>query len=644
MGSPSFIHAFILSSIYFFSLITAQQPYASSNCRRNESSSLGYNCNGVKTSCNTFLIYRTQPPYNNISSIATLFSANASQISAINNNVTENTALATNTKVIIPVTCSCAGGFYQANTTHVVIRDDNYYKLANNTFEGLTTCRAIRAQKLSPNIVDIFPGERLTIPLRCACPTKRQLNLGIKYLMSFVIQPSNPSIGGIATYFGADVGQTFEANGKSEQDYVIQPFTTLLVPLQNPPNGSQMEYPPYVPPPTSSPPSLPPIATPLPLSSGNLNKKWVYFGLGAVAGGIFISLIGLFFFFVLPRKKTNPIVSSSTHNFEAQETALLKQTPEKESLDFLENISKIASLKVYSSKDLHSATKNFSSDHWIKGSVYKGSIDGEEVVIKKMDGDVSKEISVLNKINHFNLIKLLGVCFDDGVWYFVYEYADNGSLRDWIYPDGKTLSWEKRMVIACDVATGLNYLHSYTNPAHIHQDIRSNNVLLNKEFRAKIAKFGLSRPLKGNEYLYGQFTLTEHIVGTKGYLAPEYLENGIVSPMLDVYSFGVLLLEMLTGKEVGFLYEGVKVRLSEILIPVLSEKNGISRLKEFMDSSLEEDYPTDIAYTMLLLVDRCLRKDPGNRPFMDEIVQILSKTVTTSLIWGSSTSASISSS
>uniref|UniRef100_A0A803KVZ8 LysM domain-containing protein n=1 Tax=Chenopodium quinoa TaxID=63459 RepID=A0A803KVZ8_CHEQI len=211
--------------------IAAQQPYAGNVCRRNESSALGYTCNGVNRSCQTFLIYRTQLPYSTISSIASLFSVNASQISAFNKNIAANMALATNTKVIIPVTCSCVGRFYQTNTTHVVRTGDNYYLLANNTFEGLTTCRAIKAQKVSPNIVNIFPDERLTIPLRCACPTRRQLNLGIKYLVSFVIQPSNTAIGAIATYFGADVGQTLEANGKSEQDDVINPFTTLLIPL-----------------------------------------------------------------------------------------------------------------------------------------------------------------------------------------------------------------------------------------------------------------------------------------------------------------------------------------------------------------------------------------------------------------------------
>lgn len=229
--------------------------------------------------------------------------------------------------------------------------------------------------------------------------------------------------------------------------------------------------------------------------------------------------------------------------------------------------------------------------------------------------------------------------------YFVYEYAGNGPLSDWIYqnnPDKvQTLSWGKRMQVACDVATGLNYLHRYTSPPHVHKDIRSSNIFLNDDFRGKIAKFGLARPVRGHD---GQFTLTKHIVGTKGYLAPEYLENGIVSPMLDVYAFGVLLLEMLTGKDVATLYEGVKVHLSEVLGPVMNDEDGISNVYEIIDSSLlGQDYNADVAYSMVVLVDRCLSKDPGNRPSMDEIVQILSKTLTKTLIW-ESTSTSISSS
>ncbi|KAL2905651.1 LysM domain receptor-like kinase 4 [Bienertia sinuspersici] len=615
-SSPSFIYAFFFSLFYYFPcFITAQQPYLPNVCRRNDNidplSVLGYSCNGVNKSCQSFLIYRTQPPYNTIHSIASLLSANASQISAINNNITEHMALATNTEVIVPVTCSCSGRVYQANTTHIVKIDDNYYTLANNTFEGLTTCKAIRLQKVSPNVVDIFPPERLTIPLRCACPTTRQVNKGIRYLMTFVVQQGN-DISSIAIKFGADVGLTLEANKKSEQDPVIQPFTTLLVPLHDPPNGSQMQYSPYVPPSTSPLPSLPPTATPPSPQSSNWNSS-------LVVGAAFVLVVVFILLFMLPRTVMRKEKSQS---IEAEEKALVKKSlaNETESQEFLENISRIASVKVYTFRDLQAATEDFNSDHWIKGSIYKGNINGDVVAIKKIDGDVSREISVLNKINHFNLIRLLGVCFDHETWYCVYEYAGNGPLCDWIFqdnPNGKSLSWGKRMQVAFDVATGLNYLHSYTSPPLVHKDIQSNNVFLNNEFRAKIAKFGLSRSIRGNN---GQFTLTKHIEGRKGYLAPEYLENGVVSPMLDVYAFGVLLLEMLTGKDVALLYEGVKVHLSEVLNPVLSDKDGFSNVKDFIDTSLGEDYPADIAYTMLVLIDRCLRKDPGSpqHPYGDE--------------------------
>ncbi|CAO2830637.1 unnamed protein product [Amaranthus hypochondriacus] len=623
MAFHSISYTILLSIICNPYLITAQQPYADDICPSNDNTTsvLGYECNGSNTTCQSFLIYRTQPPYNTLSSIASLLSANASLMSAIN-NIPNTIALATNTKVIVPVICSCSGKFYQTNTTHIVQTGENYFIIANNTFEGLTTCNAIRTQKVSPNVTNIFPNETLNVPLRCACPTRRQVNAGLRYLMSFVVQDGN-SIADIAIKFGADVGKTLEANEKSEQDDIIQPFTTLLVPLKSPPNGSILEYPPYVPSSVSSPTSLPPTSAFKPPSSdGSSGRKWVYFGVGLIVGGAFVGAVVMLIFFLFLKRKKNDLVVPA-QSFEAQEKDVPLET-EIESLEILESIANITSMKLYSFKDLQTATGNFSAENWIKGSVYKGDLNGDQVAIKKMDGDISKEIRVLSKINHFNLIGLLGVCFDSGAWYFVYEYAANGPLSDWIYqenPNTKTLSWGNRIQVASDVATGLNYLHSYTSPTHVHKDINSNNILLDNEFRAKIAKFGLAKPIRGND---GLLTLTKHIVGTKGYLAPEYLENGIVTPMLDVYAFGVLLLEILTGKCVTSLFEGVKVHLSEILEPLVAEKDGVSNVKEFFDSSLGNEYPYEMAYNMFVLVDRCLRKDPGCRPSMGEIVQLLS--------------------
>lgn len=193
-------------------------------------STLGYNCNGLNRSCQSFLIYRTQPYYNTISLIASLLSANASQISAINNNTSGNMTLETNHEVIVPVMCSCTGMFYQANTTHVVQATVNYYLIGNDIFQGLTTCNAIRDQK---SVINLTINESLTIPLRCACPSWIQVDDGILYLMTVVVQEDNSTIADIANKYGADVRQTLIANGLSPQASDTQPSTTLLIPLKN---------------------------------------------------------------------------------------------------------------------------------------------------------------------------------------------------------------------------------------------------------------------------------------------------------------------------------------------------------------------------------------------------------------------------
>lgn len=301
--------------------------------------------------------------------------------------------------------------------------------------------------------------------------------------------------------------------------------------------------------------------------------------------------------------------------------------------DFLESISSIA-LKVYNFEELQSATQNFSPECLIKGSVYRGEINGDLAAIKKMNGDVLKEINLLNKVNHFNLIRLSGVCFNDGNWYLVYEYAINGSLCDWIYSSdqGKFLSWTQRMRISLGVATGIDYLHSYTSPPHVHQDIKSSNILLDGDFRAKIANFALTRSSEGED---NQFILTRHIVGTKGYMAPEYLEYGLVSPKLDVYAFGVLMTEILSGKEVKLLYgeENEDVPLSDTLGAVIRGEDEEENLHKFMDPSYEGNYPLELVRFVLTLAIKCLRKDSTDRPSMNEIVQSLTIVLNCSLTW-----------
>lgn len=621
-----------------FSLIHAQQPYArkaTTNCQiaDNSTSVLGYTYNGISPSCQAYLTFRSQPPFDSVSSISNLLAADPSELSQLN-SVRVDTTFEPDKMVLVPVNCSTSGSgpYYQANASYVVQSGDGFFVIANNTFQGLSTCQALQAQN-NVTATNLSIGMRISVPLRCACPTKTQSDVGAKYLLSYLVTRGQ-DVQTLSNIFGMDTGRILEANGLSIEDPVIYPFTTLLIPLQNPPSTNQT-----IQPPTSAPPPPPP---PVPSSSDSSDKTWIYVVAGVLGGLSLLFVIGAVIFFVFFRKSRKkfdkPIIASES--FEAIEKPTEKKLEEES--EFFDSVSAIAqSLKVYSFEDLQSATENFSPSCWINGSVYRGTINGDFAAIKKINGDVSKEISILNKINHFNLIRLSGVCFNDGNWYLVYEYAVNGPLSEWIYNNNnsnqKFLTWTQRIQIALDVATGLNYLHGYAFPPYVHKDIKSSNVLLDSDYRAKIVNFNLSRAADGED---GEFVLTRHIVGTKGYMAPEYLENGMISPKLDVYSFGILMLEILTGKAVSSLYEGANTDLSDVLIPILHVEDGKESLSNFMDSSLQGNYPPDLAIFMARLIDSCIEKDPSSRPNMDKIVQSLSRTMNTSLSWELSISIS----
>jgi LysM repeat protein len=632
MSFPSLISVFTIILFSSCSLILAQQPYvgkATTDCgntnNSNSNSVLGYLCNGQNKSCQAYLTFRSEPPYNSVSAISTLLASDPSQLSQIN-KVSETATFPTNQLVLVPVNCSCSGEYYQTNTTYVVQKGDTYLTIANNTYQALSTCQALQNQSNIPaNSLDI--GTRLTVPLRCACPTKNQSDVGIRYLLSYLVSEGD-DVTSISGRFDVTTKSTLEANGLSEQNSLINFFTTLLIPLQNPPSIPQ----------TIAPPPPPP---PPPTSNKSSSKTWVYVLVGVLGGSALLLVFGAIIFYAFfrrIRKKSDSIIVSD--RFKAIEKSHPRKV-EEESMDFLESLSSIAqSIKVYKFSELLHATDNFSPSCLIKGSVYRGTINGDLAAIKKINGDVSKEIDLLNKINHSNVIRLSGVCFNNGNWYLVYEYAVNGPLSDWIYNnnnDGKILSWTQRIQIILDVASGLNYLHSFTTPPHVHKDLKSSNILLDSDFRAKVANFGLARTAEWQE---GQFSLTSHIVGTRGYMAPEYLENGVVSTKLDVYAFGVLMLEIMTGKEVAALYEEENMQLSDVLNAVLHEEDGQESLRLSMDSSLQGNYPSGLAVFMFKLIDSCLKKDPPSRPTMDEIVQSLSRTLNTSLAWESSKSIS----
>ncbi|CAK9155264.1 unnamed protein product [Ilex paraguariensis] len=301
------------------------------------------------------------------------------------------------------------------------------------------------------------------------------------------IVTTDQSVPVISEQVGVDTGSTLEDNGLLEEDFTVYPFTTLLVPLQNPPSNQSRKVPP-------PPPSIP-------SSNNSSSKTWIYVVVGPLGGFSLTVVLGaiVFCLFFHKKKKHDSIVDSEV--FKAHEKPNKTKAEEKLEKFFLEGIHNIAQyLKVYIFEKLQSATNNFSPSCCIKGSVFRGTINGDFAAIKKINGDVSHEINLISKINHFNLIRLSGVCFNDGNWYLVYEYVVNGPLGDWLYymdGDQNFLNWIQRIQIVSDVASGLNYLHNYASPAYVHKDVKSSNVLLDVDFRAKITNFNLARSTDG---------------------------------------------------------------------------------------------------------------------------------------------------
>lgn len=305
---------------------------------------------------------------------------------------------------------------------------------------------------------------------------------------------------------------------------------------------------------------------------------------------------------------------------------------------------------MYKFEELEKATASFAESNRINASsVYRGSFKGDDAVVKVMKGDVSREINALRQINHSHTIRLSGFCLHQGVTYLVYEYADKGSLSDWLLPHPKNkdytpLDWKQRVQIAYDVADALNYLHNFANPTFIHSNLKSSNILLDGNgMRAKVANFGLARSMDRD-------AMTRHVVGTYGYMAPEYIESGLITPKLDVFAFGVVMLELLSGREPIANEERKNeegdddrmVVLSESIEVVLGGDDVREKLREFMDPLLREEYPLELAYSMAELARRCVAQDLDARPNVSELFVALLKLLSSSLDWDPSHDESFS--
>ncbi|XP_062026025.1 protein LYK5 [Rosa rugosa] len=629
-------------SVLLVAAVHGQQTYLANkqlDCYNNYNSTDGYVCNGASPSCVSYLTFRSiDPLYNSPTSIAYLLDSTPSEIASAN-NISDVDPIPADTLVLVPVNCSCSGNYSQHNASYTLKTSaDTYFGVANNTYQGLTTCQSLMHQNPYDDR-NLTSGLLLEVPVRCACPTAAQAAAGFNYLLVYLVTWGD-STEAIAQRFGVDESTLLAANDLSSTD-IIYPFTPLLVPLKTKPSPLQLQLP------TSPPPSPSPPPPPPPPSGGSSNNKWVFIGVG-IGAGCLLLLTALAAFLFLSKRRRRQLRQSPKPNLRPKSSGDYRPTsllPTTASDDTTKSWSssglKIAveSLTPYKFQDLQRATQFFSESNRINGSsVFRATFDGDEAAVKVMTGDVAlsgDEINILKRINHSNIIRLSGFCVHQGNTYLVYEFAPSGSLIDCLHKGAiSPLSWKQRVQIASDVASALNYLHNFTEPPLIHKNLNSSNILLDANLRAKVANFGLARAVKlDNEDEDGEqgFQQTRHVVGTRGYMAPEYIENGVITPKLDVFAFGVVLLELLSGRRASGDEE--HTLLYESISGVLEGDDVRDKIKEFMDPSLKSKYPLDLAFSMAQLAKSCVAPQINCRPTMAQASGTLSKILSSTLDW-----------
>ncbi|KAJ7538102.1 hypothetical protein O6H91_11G034100 [Diphasiastrum complanatum] len=349
------------------------------------------------------------------------------------------------------------------------------------------------------------------------------------------------------------------------------------------------------------------------ISTNGLIGVWV-----GVAAGLFI-LIGVSMYALWQKRRADK--AEVTGKFFAS------WGPVPESGDTVQ----IKGARHFSILELKRATNNFSNSKEIGsggyGKVYKGALPtGQVIAIKRAQAgslqgtaEFKNEIELLSRVHHKNLVNLLGFCCDKGEQMLVYEYMPNGTLREHIFDHIEALTWQKRLEIALGSAKGLAYLHDLADPAIIHRDIKSANILLDEKFIAKVADFGLSKLAPVGERAHADGHISTQVKGTLGYLDPEYYMTQKLTEKSDVYSFGVVLLELITARP--------PIEKGAYIVRLMRDawiEGDMVKVKSLLDPSLGSYSMRDME--SLLNLSLCLVEESAVlRPSMSEVVRVLEK-------------------
>ncbi|XP_010474163.1 PREDICTED: receptor-like kinase TMK2 [Camelina sativa] len=365
----------------------------------------------------------------------------------------------------------------------------------------------------------------------------------------------------------------------------------------------------------------------VPSHTGN-KKRSVSLGLliGILAVGLLIIGGGFVALYLLMRSKRADRQSEPNEALELTQQSFEQQVFE------LEN-------RAFPLQVLKNATDDFSHRNIVGrggfGVVYKGILqDGLEVAIKRMEqpviggigaDDFRSEVRLLTKVHHRNLVTLHGYCLDGNDSMFVYEYMPQGTLSrhlfDWKDQGLRQLDWTRRLLIALDVARGVEYLHTLArqSQSYIHRDLKPSNILLGEDLRAKVSDFGLLRSIEE-----GRESIRTKYVGTFGYIAPEYTSTGRLTRKVDVYSYGVILMELLTGQN-AIDEARSDTHIATWFRKMVFEKDSLAKA---IDNIIEVDEETRRSIQEVAeLACHCCSMEPEERPEMSHVVSVLASVV-----------------
>ncbi|CAJ1958705.1 unnamed protein product [Sphenostylis stenocarpa] len=282
---------------------------------------------------------------------------------------------------------------------------------------------------------------------------------------------------------------------------------------------------------------------------------------------------------------------------------------------------KVGLKRDFSYAELYNATQGFSPKNFLSeggfGSVYKGLLNGMKIAVKQHkcagfqgEKEFKSEVNVLSKARHENVVVLLGSCSERNNRLLVYEYVCNGSLDQHLSAHSRSpLSWEDRINIAIGAAKGLRYLHKNNI---IHRDVRPNNILITHDYQPLLGDLGLARN-QNQDSIH-----STEVIGTLGYLAPEYAEHGKVSTKTDVYSFGVVLLQLITGMRTTDKRLGGR-SLVGWARPLLKDRN----YPDLIDERIINSHDVHQLFWMVRIAEKCLSREPQRRLNMIQVVDVL---------------------